>query len=109
MYRVEDKFSCGKPELYCLQKRLESVLQSDSNENCTDGYHVSSLYFDDLTESCFTDTLEGSRIRRKYRIRIYNHSLETIKLEVKEKLDNRVKKKSRSITKEELSGPLQFK
>ncbi|MDE5933486.1 MAG: polyphosphate polymerase domain-containing protein [Lachnospiraceae bacterium] len=102
MYRVEDKFSCGKPEMYCLQKRLESVLQSDSNEGNTDGYSVSSLYFDDFRESCLVDTVEGSRIRRKYRIRIYNHSLNTIKLEVKEKRDNRVRKKSRNITEEEL-------
>lgn len=102
MYRVEDKFSCGEAAMYCLQKRLENVLRSDSNEDSAEGYSVSSLYFDDFTESCFRDTVEGSRVRRKYRIRIYNHSLNTIKLEVKEKLDNRVRKKSRNITEEEL-------
>lgn len=102
MYRVEDKFNCGASEMYCLQKRLDGVLRSDSNENSADGYSVSSLYFDDLAESCLADTINGDRIRRKYRIRIYGHSLDTIKLEVKEKLDNRVWKKSRSITREEL-------
>ncbi|MCM1174927.1 MAG: polyphosphate polymerase domain-containing protein [Blautia sp.] len=102
MYRVEDKFSCGGAEMYCLRKRLESVLQSDSNEDDGGGYSVSSLYFDDYMGSCLSDTVEGDRVRRKYRIRIYNHSLDTIKLEVKEKLDNRVRKKSRTITEEEL-------
>ncbi|MDE7339513.1 MAG: polyphosphate polymerase domain-containing protein [Lachnospiraceae bacterium] len=102
MYRVEDKFSCGRTEMYCLQKRLESVMQSDSNEDNEDGYSISSLYFDDFRESCLAETVEGSRVRRKYRIRIYNHSLDTIKLEVKEKLDNRVRKKSRNITEEEM-------
>ena len=94
MYRVEDKFFCKETEMYCLQKRLSSVLQSDSNESSDEGYSVCSLYFDDLDNSCLTDTVEGNRVRRKYRARIYNHSLETIKLEVKEKLDNRVRKKS---------------
>lgn len=88
--------------MYCLQKRLSSVLQSDSNESSTEGYSVCSLYFDDIDNSCWKDTVDGNRIRRKYRARIYNHSLDTIKLEVKEKLDNRVRKKSRNITKEEL-------
>lgn len=102
MYRVEDKFFCNAQEMYCLQKRLSCVLQSDSNENSVAGYSVSSLYFDDLRESCLMDTVEGNRIRRKYRIRIYNHSMDVIKLEVKEKLNNRVSKKSKNITKEEL-------
>lgn len=102
MYRVEDKFCCGETEMYCLQKRLSSVLRSDSNESSTEGYSVSSLYFDDLDNSCLEDTVEGNRVRRKYRARIYNHSLDTIKLEVKEKLDNRVRKKSRNITEKEL-------
>ncbi|MBD5475188.1 MAG: polyphosphate polymerase domain-containing protein [Lachnospiraceae bacterium] len=102
MYRVEDKFNCGAREMYCLQKRLCSVLRSDFNENSVDGYSVSSLYFDDLEESCLADTVNGDRIRRKYRIRIYNHSFDSIKLEVKEKLDNRVLKKSKNITRQEL-------
>lgn len=102
MYRVEDKFWCNAQEMYCLQKRLACVLQSDSNENCVEGYSVSSLYFDDFSDSCLMDTVDGNRIRRKYRIRIYNHSLNVIKLEVKEKINNRVYKKSKNITEEEL-------
>ncbi len=88
--------------MFCLQERLNNVLRTDPNENSMEGYSVSSLYFDDWQESCLLDTVVGNRVRNKYRIRIYNHSLDTIKLEVKEKLDNRVRKKSRNITKEEL-------
>lgn len=102
MYRVEDKFSCSVAELYHLQKRLEYVLDSDFNENNMEGYKVSSLYFDDLGDSCLLDTVEGFRSRRKYRIRIYNDSLDTIKLEVKEKQNNRIYKISRNITKAEM-------
>lgn len=102
MYRVEDKFGCSRSELDRLQKRLEYVLESDSNENSIEGYKVSSLYFDDLQDTCLRDTIEGYRSRRKYRIRIYNDSLDTIKLEVKEKQNNRIYKISKSITKEEM-------
>lgn len=36
--------------------------------------------------------------RNKYRIRIYNDSLDVIKLEVKSKRDNRILKRSRTIS-----------
>ena len=102
MYRVENKFSCEEDKMYCLQKRLECVLKPDFNEGGPEGYSVSSLYFDDLRESGYFDTLQGNRIRRKYRIRIYNHSFDTIKLEVKEQLDDKVRQKSKSLTEEEM-------
>ncbi len=102
MYRVEDKFCCNAAELYYLQERLSYVLPSDSHESDAQGYKVSSLYFDDLNDSCLMDTVEGYRIRRKYRIRIYNDSLDSIKLEVKEKLGNRIYKMSKNITRKEM-------
>lgn len=98
MYRVEDKYCCSIQEMYYLQRVLGAVLQSDSNESSVEGYSISSLYFDDWEDSCLRDTVDGTEIRCKYRIRIYNHSLDTIKLEVKEKLDSRIYKKSRNIT-----------
>ena len=102
MYRVEDKYGCCKSDLWNLQRRLEYVMESDSNESTGEGYKISSLYFDDLWDSCLRDTVEGYRSRRKYRIRIYNDSLQVIKLEVKEKQNNRIYKLSKSITKEEM-------
>jgi hypothetical protein len=89
-------------ELYILQRRLEGVLKADSNENCPEGYSIVSLYFDDLKDTCLYDTLDGVEIRDKYRIRIYNNSLDTIKLEVKSKKDSRILKKSKTITREEM-------
>jgi hypothetical protein len=102
MYRAEDKYNCSLNELYILQRRLEGVLKADSNESCPDGYSIISLYFDDLRDTCLYDTLDGVEIRDKYRIRIYNNSLDTIKLEVKSKKDSRILKKSKTITKEEM-------
>lgn len=98
MYRVEDKYNCSAAELYMLQARMEAVLCSDSNEDSPEGYRITSLYFDDLTDSCLQDTLDGVNRRNKYRIRIYNDSLDLIKLEVKSKKDNRILKRSKRIS-----------
>lgn len=102
MYRVENKYNCSEDELYILQHRLEGVLKADSNENRPEGYSIISLYFDDMQDTCLWDTMDGVELRDKYRIRIYNNSLDTIKLEVKSKRDTRILKKSRSITKEQM-------
>lgn len=101
-YRVEDKYCCTGQEMYRIQRRLETVLMADGNESSDKGYRVVSLYFDDLTDSCFHAVEDGIYSRHKYRIRIYNDSLDMIKLEVKEKQGSRVFKMSKSITIEEM-------
>ena len=102
MYRVEDKYCCSPTELLALQNRIGAVLRPDANENGPDGYSIISLYFDDLTDSCYQDTLDGHEVRDKYRIRIYNNSLEKIRLEVKQKKDSRIRKRSKSISREQM-------
>lgn len=101
MYRVENKYNCSESELLILQNRLEGILQPDSNENHPEGYSIISLYFDDLQDNCLNDTVDGVEVRDKYRIRIYNNSLDVIKLEVKSKKDGYIYKKSKTITKEQ--------
>ena len=98
MYRVEDKYNCSAAELITLQSRMEAVLRPDVNEGGPEGYRITSLYFDDFADSCLRDTEDGVNRRNKYRIRIYNDSLDVIKLEVKTKQDNRILKRSRSIS-----------
>ncbi len=98
MYRVEDKYNCTEAELYMLQSRMEAALRSDDNEGGPEGYCISSLYFDDIRDSCLQDTVGGVNRRSKYRIRIYNDSLDVIKLEVKCKKDNRILKRSKTIS-----------
>jgi SPX domain-containing protein involved in vacuolar polyphosphate accumulation len=94
-------------EMYRIQEMLGMVMKADSNESNTDGYSISSLYFDDLEDSCLKDTTAGNALRNKYRIRIYNHSLDIIKLEIKEKRDSRIRKISKNITKEQMWKLLQ--
>lgn len=98
MYRVEDKFACDEQQLALLQARLKTVLRPDNNQFSDDGYKITSVYFDDYYDTHLQDTEDGTRLREKYRIRIYNDSFQTIKLEVKYKRDCRVYKKARNIT-----------
>lgn len=102
MYRVEDKYNCTTQELYMLQARMEAVLRPDSNEGGAEGYRIESLYFDDLGDSCLQDTQDGVNRRNKYRIRIYNNSMDVIKLEVKIKRDNRILKRSKLISRAQM-------
>lgn len=106
MYRVEDKYYCSEQELRLLQARLETVLKPDVNQAGENGYQITSVYFDDFFDTHLRDTVDGIRFREKYRIRIYNRSFETIKLEVKYKRDNKVLKKSKSITYEQMQDLL---
>ena len=101
MYRVEDKYIISDDRLWILEQHIAMLLPIDSLSN-EDGYKISSLYFDDITDSMLTDTLDGNPFRDKYRIRIYNDSFSTIKLEVKRKKYNRVIKISSEITVDEL-------
>lgn len=109
MYRVEDKFMCSEREMILLQSRMETVLRPDDNQINVNGYQVSSIYFDDFYDTHLQDAVDGNQWRQKYRIRIYNNSFETIKLEVKYKKYNRVRKISRMITYEQMAKLVQGK
>lgn len=104
MLRVEDKFCCSEQELTLIQRRLEVVLAADTNQKSPLGYKVTSVYFDDYRDSKLGDNLSGVSHRNKYRIRIYDGSFDTIKLEVKYKAYNRVAKLGRTISYEEMEA-----
>lgn len=103
MYRVEDKYVISDNRLWILEQRIALLLPFDKLSN-DDGYKISSLYFDDAVDSMLSDTLDGNPFRDKYRVRVYNDSFSTIKLEVKRKKYNRVFKISSEITEDELQA-----
>ena len=100
MYRVEDKFRCSERDMLLIQSRVRTVLQPDPVAGGA-SYQVTSLYFDDYENTRWLDAEDGVSCRNKYRIRIYNNSPETIKLEVKYKAYNRVYKRSKTISRED--------
>lgn len=83
-YRHELKFQVTLMELEKIKYRLEPVLTYDSHQ-AKEFYTVRSLYFDDMYDSCLFDNESGVGSRAKYRIRIYNGSLDLIHLEKKYK------------------------
>ena len=84
-----------------LRERIKSLLLLDQNSVDEHGYHIRSLYFDNIYESALHDKVDGILNRRKYRIRIYNKSDAVIKLERKSKWNEYVAKESAPMTRSE--------
>ena len=100
-YRVEKKYICTNMELAILKARLQAVMSIDKNQKEIDAYQIRSIYFDNYDNSSYFENDAGVDDRKKLRIRVYNKSRKTIKLEVKEKYRNLTKKKSCCINEEE--------
>ncbi len=99
-YRHELKYYISRTEYEILSRRLAATMKRDPfAAKKEDGrYHVRSLYFDDYEKSAVTDKLSGNEVRDKYRIRIYDISDETIKLERKHKEGPYIQKTSINLT-----------
>ena len=95
IYRHELKYIMPQESKMDLIQRFKTILRLD--QNCLEGkegYLVRSLYFDDYYRSAYVDKLMGLDHRKKYRIRIYNGCMNTIKLECKHKVGNVICKES---------------
>jgi SPX domain protein involved in polyphosphate accumulation len=83
MYRNELKYFVNPHQRTVMSRKLMSLCQRDTFSDSTGGYLVSSLYFDDYKQSALFDKLSGVKDRSKFRIRVYNHQPDVIKLERK--------------------------
>lgn len=81
-----------------LRQKLRLVTELDPYSVDEEGYHIRSLYFDDLHDTALHEKNYGVFKRRKYRIRIYNKSDAAIKLERKSKFGGYICKEAASIT-----------
>lgn len=101
MFRHEQKYLISDLEKDLLVKRFDSVMERDRHaQNGT--YFIRSLYFDDQNNSAYYEKLGGAAVRKKYRIRCYDHKDDVIKLECKHKQGSYIYKESVSITRQEL-------
>lgn len=98
MYRVEDKYVVSNLDFFLLEEKIKEFLSLDNGHE----YKISSLYFDDYYDTDLNDTIAGNPIRKKMRIRIYDDSFKTIKLEIKYKCYSRIDKKYCVISKDEM-------
>lgn len=99
-FRHEIKLLLSYPDYLALKPKLSALLPTDPNAGPSGEYFIRSLYFDDVNKTSYFEKLAGVADRKKYRVRIYNQSDETIKLECKEKRGDRIRKRSTGISRE---------
>ena len=100
-YRHELKYVVSGGELVMVRNRIHHMLPLDSHVGAEGAYSIRSLYFDDYENRCFYENENGTDPREKFRIRIYNHSLDRITLECKRKERGKTLKTSCPLTVEQ--------
>ena len=111
-FRHELKHQINLLQYQVLQKKLAILLKPDPNMGSKPRYNIRNLYFDDVGETALCDKSAGVFRRKKYRIRIYNHSDAVIKFERKSKVHQYILKESTRLTRQEadqiISGQFEF-
>ena len=105
--RHELKYYINQGVYHTLRERFLHVMKPDENMTREDGYLISSLYFDDIFHSALEQKISGTRFCKKYRIRVYEHSDELIKLECKYKFDCYISKDSAILSRDEYNSILE--
>ncbi len=99
--RHELKFYINLSEYEILRDKLKFILKKDHFSVDENGYHIRSLYFDNVLDNDLYEKSYGIFKRKKFRIRIYNKSDNVIKLEKKNRYGEMINKESLTITKDE--------
>lgn len=100
-FRYEYKFLLNYPYYLKLRNTFKKIMRLDENSIDEKGYHIRSIYYDDVYDSAYNEKMAGLVNRKKYRVRIYNYSESRIKLEIKRKYGECTNKLSTSITMDE--------
>lgn len=96
IYRHELKYLLNKYDAESLKSKLSVIMDVDLNSN-TNGYSVSSLYFDTINNRFYDENDAGVESRNKIRIRKYNEDNSSLKLEIKSKKNSLCFKESQKI------------
>ncbi len=99
--RREIKYSLTVPQYYHLAHKFSKLLHEDSH-NGDNGYMIRSLYFDTLNDDDFFEKEYGLDLRRKIRFRCYSPNAKKVLLEMKQKQGNQQRKRSYSLSSEEV-------
>ena len=110
-YRNEWKYLIDEAQKEAVCARIGPLLKLDKHAQ-DGGYMIRSLYFDDYFNSAYEEKDAGVLRRKKYRIRVYNCSDSSIKLERKKKFGAYIFKEAASLTRDEvykiLDGDYEF-
>jgi hypothetical protein len=107
-FRHELKYYINQQEYELLRTKLKVVLRQDQHSINESGYHIRSLYFDNLYDNDLLEKNYGILKRKKIRIRIYNKSDAVIKLERKYRYGEYICKESASLTRGEYEQLLNY-
>ncbi len=99
-FRHEQKYLISNKDKIWISQRLREIMTLDKHAQLG-GYTIRSLYFDDYWNSAYEEKQAGVLNRKKYRIRIYNFSDQSIKLERKKKRGAHIYKEAAPLTREE--------
>jgi hypothetical protein len=98
-YRNEWKYLIDTAQKELICRRLQPVMKLDPHAT-NGGYMLRSLYFEDVYKSAYEEKDAGVLRRKKYRIRVYNCSDVSIKLERKKKFGSYIFKEDAKLTRE---------
>ena len=98
VFRHEYKYICSSHQICVIRSRIKGLMTIDDNVSREGRYHIRSLYFDDSANSAYYQKENGAEPREKYRLRMYNHDPDTIKLEQKRKEHGMTEKHSCALT-----------
>ncbi len=104
--RYERKYALTYAEYKKLSHYVGLFLPKDSHTGLQ-GYRIRSLYFDTPNDNDFFEKLEGISCRKKIRLRLYDPAVPYAYLEMKQKEDDRQKKRSLKITRQDAQALIQ--
>lgn len=105
-YRNEWKYLIDTAQKEAICSRLAPVMELDPHAK-NGGYSLRSLYFEDYFKTAYSEKDAGVMLRKKYRIRIYDYSDKSIKLERKKKTGSYVYKESANLTRQQVYSILE--
>ncbi len=92
-YRNECKYLLAPAQYHIIKSRIAPLLSVDGNAS-GGRYAVRSLYYDNITKSCYMSKKSGIYSRYKYRLRMYRFDPLALKFEQKLKTGELVRKRS---------------
>ena len=103
MYRHELKYVISRGDAERLKRALSLIMSKDRYSKHQDySYIITSLYYDTIDHDAFYEKMNGVLMRKKYRIRLYNHNYDRILLECKHKHENMTYKQGLELEKTQL-------
>ncbi len=100
-FRHELKYPLNYADYLTVRQRLRAVMCHDPNVDKNGEYRIRSLYFDTPDDKALREKINGTAVREKFRIRLYNNDASYIKLEKKTKVNGLGNKQSARLTAEQ--------